>query len=134
MKILFVCTGNTCRSAMASAIAKSEYTEFEFDSAGLAAASGSKASQNAVLALAEKGVDLSAHRSKQLTLDIAQNADLIVPMTMSHANYLIGCGISKDKIFLPEADICDPYGGDLDVYRSCRDELYTLVKKVCDNI
>ena len=119
---------------MASAIAKSEYTEFEFDSAGLAAASGSKASQNAVLALAEKGVDLSAHRSKQLTLDIAQNADLIVPMTMSHANYLIGCGISKDKIFLPEADICDPYGGDLDVYRSCRDELYTLVKKVCENI
>ena len=134
MKILFVCTGNTCRSAMAAAIAKNEYPELEFDSAGLAAETDSKASQNAVLALAEKGIDLSTHRSKQLTADIAQKADLIVPMTMSHASFLLSCGIDKNRIILPDIDVCDPYGGDLDIYRSSRDQLYALVKKVCENL
>ena len=119
---------------MAAAIAKNEYPELEFDSAGLAAETDSKASQNAVLALAEKGIDLSTHRSKQLTADIAQKADLIVPMTMSHASFLLSCGIDKNRIILPDIDVCDPYSGDLDIYRSCRDQLYALVKKVCENL
>lgn len=83
MKVLFVCTGNTCRSSMAEAILKS-YPGFEVRSVGVAADSGSKASPQAVRVLSAQGIDLTLHRAKLLGKDAIDWADLILTMTNRH--------------------------------------------------
>ena len=101
MKILFVCTGNTCRSAMAEAM----WRRMGGDafSAGLRAAPMAPASWNTVDVMAEQGIDVTGHRAQRLSPEVIGRADLIVPLTEA---LLMG-------------DIPDPYGGDLDDYRQC---------------
>ena len=129
MKILFVCSGNTCRSPMAQAvfkkIAADRNLNVECRSAGIAAFTGSPASDNSVAALNELGIDLSDFRSTSITSLIPQlnEFDLFVPMTYSHAMALLQLGVEKKKIYLFDTDVSDPYGGDLSVYRATRDEL-----------
>ena len=94
------------------------------DSAGLAA-SGAPACENTVSAMKELDIDLSAHISKQVTTELLQSATRIVCMTSSHKEYLLRIGAPEEKITV--LDVSDPFGGDLNVYRICRDE---LVKKI----
>jgi protein-tyrosine-phosphatase len=134
-KILFVCTGNTCRSPMAEALFRhriGEGMEWEADSAGLYAANGSPASTNAIQALEELGIDLTKHQSKFLDPELAEEADLIVPMTASHRFDLLQnfpevgnrvCLIKSFGTGKVPADISDPFGGSLDIYRETRDEI-----------
>ena len=133
MKILFVCSGNTCRSPMAAALAKQYFESVGrddlTDSAGLFANPGEKASEYSVKAMAERNIDISNHRSKQLTPEMVRNADILVPMTDSHANMLNILGVDDSKI-KQIGEICDPFGGSLDVYRECADELAKAVKKL----
>ncbi|WP_071542372.1 low molecular weight protein arginine phosphatase [Neomoorella thermoacetica] len=91
--ILFVCTGNTCRSSMAAAIAaklaKERGLDVTISSAGLAAREGDPATPEAVQALAEMGLDLSSHRARQLTAATVRDADLILTMTAEHRERIL---------------------------------------------
>ncbi len=126
MKILFVCTGNTCRSPMAEGLFRQllqrRGLEGTAASAGLSAIEGQPASENALLACREVGVDLSAHRARRLTSQDMVQWDLFFPMTQTHAYILEQAGVPAARIYVPEP-VADPFGGDLAVYRQCRDQL-----------
>ena len=125
-QIIFICTGNTCRSPMAEGLFRAhngeEKTGLTAASAGLYTENGLPASANAVAAAGERGADISAHRSQQLTAEMAENAKYLVCMTGSHYDRL--CELfpdCADKIFtlLPE-DISDPFGGSRHLSPVCR--------------
>lgn len=89
INVLFVCTGNTCRSPMAEGlfadlIRKWKIEGIRCESAGLAAFPGDAPSENAVKAAKEMGVDISSHRSRQLSIPLAELTDLFVCMTPEH--------------------------------------------------
>ncbi|MBQ3970526.1 MAG: low molecular weight phosphatase family protein [Clostridia bacterium] len=135
IKIVFVCTGNTCRSPMAQAlfekIADEKGLDAECRSCGLAACSGSPASDNSAAVLKEWGIDISYFRSSSILslMPVLDEFDLFVPMTLNHANALLNMGIDKKKIYLFKSDVSDPFGGDINTYRKTRDE---LAEKLCD--
>lgn len=125
MKIMFVCTGNTCRSPMAQAIftdmSKDSGLDFTVCSAGLYAQNGAPASENAEKACKEIGLDLNNHRAKSVMDENVNTTDLFAVMTMAHAQALMELGVPKDKIYI--LNVSDPFGGGLQVYRECRDEI-----------
>lgn len=130
-KVVFVCTGNTCRSPMAEGYLKSKKDKgYEIISRGLAA-DGSPAANNSVVALLEKGIDISSHVSRQMTYEDAEKADVIVCMSASHADVLEALGVDKLKCYV--LGISDPFGGDLDLYRACRDEIFEGIDELIED-
>src|SRR5690606_38943413 len=90
MHLLFICTGNTCRSPMAEAIARALASERGLDdvtvgSAGVSAVEGSAASDGATLVALERGLDLSLHRARPLTRELLEEADVVLAMGPPHA-------------------------------------------------
>lgn len=137
MKILFVCTGNTCRSPMAEAIFNG-VSEGAF-SRGIFA-DGSHATENAIKVMEEMNLDISEHVSTQLTREDIEEADLILTMTQSHKNMLLQIvPEEKDKIFTigeysNGEDIVDPYGGDIEIYRRCAETLKEEIERIVEKL
>lgn len=136
-KILFVCTGNTCRSPMAQAIFTElcQNKEFFADSAGISASGHSPLSKNAYLALKKRGIEFS-HTSQKVDEQSVAQSFAVICMTRAHAAALCSQFPKyADKIFTFGHDIADPYGGDCEVYEACCDELYEnvcgLLKELC---
>ena len=135
-KILFVCTGNTCRSPMAEGIFNSLAKEYHVDavaeSAGFDTEDGLPASENAIKACSEIGVDISNHKSKKFDECNLDEYIKFLTMSFDHANILIDKGIPWSKIeVLCGADhgVPDPYGFGLGIYRSCRDVIKRCIEK-----
>lgn len=145
-KIVFVCTGNTCRSSMAGALARHMLStmhtgemELEIESAGTMALPGMPAAENAIKVLAAKDIDLKAHAASILTPEKIQKADLVLTMTVAHRLQASSLAPEcQDKIFtLAEytktgSDILDPFGGTEEIYRQSAWQIERQVKRALE--
>jgi tRNA threonylcarbamoyl adenosine modification protein (Sua5/YciO/YrdC/YwlC family) len=138
--ILFICTGNTCRSPMAEAMCRKLLAEKlgckqdELDergvivmSAGLSAYMGGRPSPEAVDVMQAMGVDLSSHESQPLTAQLVRNADIIWTMTRSHRQAILAqwpeAASRCDLLCMDALDVPDPIGGPVDLYQRCAEQI-----------
>jgi protein arginine phosphatase len=146
-RILLVCTGNICRSPLAEALVRRSLeergvTDVTVLSAGTGAWDGAPASEGAYLVGLERGLDLSGHRARLLTRELVESADLILTMARHHRARVDELG-GEGRVFVlgeyagregDEAEVSDPFGGNLDVYRHTCAEIETLASAVVERL
>jgi protein-tyrosine-phosphatase len=145
VKILLVCTGNTCRSPMAQAmlahlLAVRGKRDIAVESAGVMAFPGMHASPQAVRVMHERGFDISGHRSRLLTPDLLGDADLVLCMSddIARAVRAMGGDTRAKPLSVYTAghggNIEDPFGKEINAYRACAAQLYGILTQVAQDI
>ena len=157
--ILFVCTGNTCRSAMAEGIfkkilkeRKEDNSSFNILSAGISALPGISPTPEAIKVMSEQGIDISQHHAQELRVELINKADLILVMANEHKEYIHKeFPFAQNKTFLLKKftlnnktesnqknernyEIIDPIGRKIEFYRIIARELKKNLEKILDNI
>jgi tRNA threonylcarbamoyl adenosine modification protein (Sua5/YciO/YrdC/YwlC family) len=149
--VVLVCTGNTCRSPMAEVLFRNRLAKkFKLPadqledrgivvmSAGLSAAPGGRAADEAVSVMRKRGLDLSAHESQPLSDRIVRYADLIITMTRSHRDAILTHWPEAEArthiITRGHGDVADPIGGPLDLYERCADQIDELLEAWMDEL
>lgn len=138
MHITFICTGNTCRSPMAEGLFKKIIEERNLEnitcsSCGIYAYAGDCATSGAVEAAGKLGADISAHRSRPFSQYVADETDLFVCMTDSHA-LAVKSVIAQKKVIVLGGGVADPYGGDGEIYSACAAEIKQHLEILADFI
>jgi protein-tyrosine-phosphatase len=146
-RILLVCTGNICRSPLAAALLERALAErgtagLDVSSAGTGAWDGAPVSEGAYLVGLERGLDLSGHRARLLTRELVEQADLVLTMARHHRARVDELG-GEGHVFVlgeyagrdgDEAEVSDPFGGALEVYRDTYTELEALLQAAVERI
>jgi protein-tyrosine-phosphatase len=147
VNVIFVCTGNTCRSPLAEGIARKIAAErgiegLTFSSAGIGAFDGAPASDAAILIGLERGIDLSRHRARSLTPSVAEGETILLAMATSHLAairaiapharaYLLSDYASRGA---NQHSVSDPFGGDLAAYRQAADDIESLISEALNRL
>lgn len=145
--LLYVCSGNTCRSPLARAITEAllrarGWSQVRVESAGTAAVNGAPASAHAVRVAEEVALDLSDHVSKELTHELLEWADLVLVMTPSQFELVTHRGASSKVAMATDfidgegagEAVRDPFGGDADAYRATLSQLTTAAESLLERL
>ena len=143
--VVFLCTGNTCRSPLTAAIASRAWGDgVRIASAGLQAVGGQPATEEARLVAAERGLDLRDHRSRPIDAALLAGADWVIGMTRAHAAIFRarygehfrgrigvlgqpGVDLARHEHAPPGEEIPDPFGGDVAAYRAVAEQIERLL-------
>lgn len=148
MKIMFICTGNICRSAMAhfmlEKMAKEENKDIKVYSCGIYAENGDIPTFEGVTVMKKYGIDISKHRATNIRQSNIEDMDIILCATNNHKNSVIAMYPElKDKVYTMkeyaecgknDMDIKDPWGYGIDVYRECAKEIENCIKKIVEKV
>ena len=147
LRILFVCTGNTCRSPLAAAALTAELGEegerIAISSAGTSAWEGQPASVGSIEVAASDGIDLRSHRSTRLTASAVHAADLIFVMDSLHRAAVEALGAPRERVHLlsewpepgePGLPVSDPFGASREAYEECWRRIRRHVRRISPHV